>query len=157
MANHGYITSRKHFDAEQIENDLREINERRFKSLLTIEPDSEWKDGKSWFISYKDKTWEWPEGFSIRIVSPQKMMHQHECGWALYLGIVFSNELGAKHNATMSDECDDGEWEPHPSKYPTYKDWVEYSWKWCKDRHPLQFKKCVDEQMEYVPEELRDC
>lgn len=37
MANHGFITTKKNFTPKQILIDLQEINQRRFKGLLTIE------------------------------------------------------------------------------------------------------------------------
>jgi hypothetical protein len=154
MANHGYITSRRHFKAEQIEKDLQEINERRFKGYLTIQPDSGCSEKGSWFVSYNDNLY--TTGFNIWIESQRKLEHRHTSGWGYYVELVFCEELGAKYDATMSDGGISDRWKPCPEKYPTYRAWLDISHEMYMKRDPTGCLEMIGREMEFAPKELRD-
>src|SRR5208282_1954153 len=116
MANHGFITTKKNLNAKRVLEDLKEINQRRFKGLLKIE-DSNWGSKGSWFVSYQDPKANFPQGFNIWLTSARKLEHRHTHAWAYYLELSFAEELGAKYNGTMSDEGHDKKWKPNPKKY----------------------------------------
>lgn len=156
MANHGFITSKRNFNKEQVLKDLQEINERRFKGLLTIE-DSDWSDRGSWFVGYYYEGYEYPEGFNIWITSPKKLEHRHSRLWAFYLEIVFVNELALKYNGILSDEGHGDKWKPDVGKYPTFMYWLDTLYGHIKESKPDSYKSMVDLEMEYCPEELKDC
>jgi len=156
MANHGFITSKKTFKPEQVLQDLQEINDRRFKGLLTIEK-SDWSKLGSWFIGYQAKDWENPEGFNIWIRSPKKLEHRHSRAWAYYLEVVFSGELAKKYNAILSDEGHEDKWKPDTEKYPTFRAWLDVLYGHIKEAHPISYKAMIDLEMLYCPKEFIDC
>lgn len=156
MANHGFITTKTFLKKEKILEDLQEINNRRFKGLLKIE-DSNWSNKGSWFIGFQQEGWLNPEGFNIWIRSPKKLEHRHSRTWAYYLEIVFSTELAAKYDGILSDEGHDEKWKPDVKKYPTFQSWLDSCYCNLKKNHPKSFKQMVDLEMEYCPEELKDC
>ncbi len=156
MANHGFISSRKHFVKEQVILDLQEINERRFKGLLKIE-DSNWGKNGSWFISYHINGQDYPVGFNIWIASKRKLEHRHSGMWAYYLEIVFSEELGAKYNGILSDEGHNNKWKPDPNKYDSYRSWLDELYSHIKKSNPNAYKKLTQFELKYAPLELRDC
>lgn len=155
MANHGFVSSKKHFKAKQVAKDLQEINERRFKGLLKIE-DSHWGENGSWMISYQVEGHSYPFAFNIWIASPRKLEHRHTHGWAAYVEIVFAEEIGAKYNGDMSDEGVSGKWKPNPNKYSSYKAWLDLLWAHVKEKNPA-VEKLINEELEWAPKELRDC
>ena len=149
MANHGFISSRKHFKKKDVTLHLHQINQKRFKGLLKIEEDD---DG--WSISYNDPTiYKKPVGFGMWIRSPRMLEHRHEFGWAFYLEIVFSHELGTIYNGTLSDECCEEKWKPDPEKYATYKKWLE-------DRYShlpkILASSLIEDEMRLVPPPFKD-
>lgn len=150
MANHGFITSRKNFDKKQVALDLQEINERRFGGKLKIE-DSEYGKNGSWFISYIDERIEYPRGFNIWITSPKKLEHRHSYGYAFYVEIVFSEEMGAKYNATMSDEGHGDKWKPLPSKYKKFMDWMNVLYGHAKKSNAKAYKAITDMEIKSIP------
>jgi hypothetical protein len=150
MANHGFITAKKNLDKKQIALDLQEINERRFGGQLKIE-DSEWGDKGSWFISYQDKRIEYPMGFNIWITSKRKLEHRHSRGYAYYVELVFSEELGAKYNAIMSDEGHDDKWKPAPEKFAKFQDWIDIQYSHIKKAHPIAYKMMSAMEKKSVP------
>lgn len=156
MANHGFITSKKNFNAEQIRKDLDEINQRRFKGLLKIE-NSQWGTKGSWFISYKSDDQEHPHGFNIWITSLRKIEHRHTHGWAYYVEIVFSEELAAKYNGTISDEGISDKWKANPLKYPSYGAWLMVLYGHAKKINPKMFRSVYQMEWKLAPKELRDC
>ena len=160
MANHGFIVSKKNFKADQIRKDLEEINRRRFKGLLKIE-DSQWGDKGAWFVSYQAEGWEYPTGFNIWITSQRKIEHRHAHGWGFYIELVFVEELGAKYNATFSDEGISNRWKPDPAKYPNYKAWLSIQYEHSKNSKNkavrVMAKQVIASELKMVPKELRDC
>jgi hypothetical protein len=156
MANHGYITSKKHFKEEQVLEDLKEINKRRFKNLLSIE-DSAYGDKGAWFISYQDKGWDYPRGFNIWIRSARKLEHRHSRNWGFYLEMIFSEELGAKYNGTMSDGGFSGTWKPEPEIYVSYRSWLEIRYEHIKDSDSELYNNLISMEMKYAPKKLKDC
>lgn len=156
MANHGFISSHRHFKKEQVALDLQEINERRFKGLLKIE-DSEWGEDGSWFVSYQDSGWEYPKGFNIWIKSPRMLEHRHTQNWAYYLELSFANELAVKYNGLLGDESDDEKIKPNPEKYSTFKKYLDSRYCDFYKRNPKSCQQILDIEWEYVPEELKDC
>lgn len=155
MANHGFVSSKKNLSKEQVLADLQEINQRRFQGLLNIE-DSEWGENGSWFISYLSPGEMYPNGFNIWITSPRKLEHRHTHGWAYYLEIAFSSELGAKYGGKISDECCEEKWDPDPEKYPTFKAWIERRYGHMKDKHPDSYNELVSMEIETCPVPFRN-
>lgn len=153
MANHGYVTSKKHFKKEEVLAHLKEINNRRFKSLLKIE-DSQWGDNDSWFISYQEPGKDYPTGFNIWIASKKKLEHRHTHGWAFYLEIVFSSELGAIYDGKISDDCCDEKWDPEPNKYSSFKEYISIRYSHVNKRLADPIIKI---EMLTVPKLFKDC
>jgi len=156
MANHGYISSKKHFNKKQVALDLQEINERRFKGLLKIE-DGYCGSKGAWFISYQDKDKEYSKGFNIWIASARKLEHRHTHVWIYYTELVFAEEMGAKYDGIMSDEGINDKWKPCPKKYPTYKAWLDILHAYSKKHNPKIYKRLFKVELSYAPKELRDC
>lgn len=155
MANHGFITSKKNFNKEQVRKDLQEINERRFGGLLTIE-DSDWGKNGSWSISYKDDRLDYPLGFNIWLCSPKKLEHRHSRGYAYYLEIVFSEEIGAKYNAIISDEGHSDKWKPNPQKYSKFMDWMDILYGHAKISMPDAYNSIVSMEKKSIPKGFED-
>jgi hypothetical protein len=159
MANHGWITARKNLKPQEVLKDLQEINERRFKGLLTI-TETELGEG-GWSIDFNQEGRVGLNGFDIWICSPRKLEHRHANGWAFYLEVVFTNELGAKYDATLSDEGIDDKWKPNPKKYPTYRAWLDVLHSTLKKKKSIKYKQfykeIIDIEMKWAPEELRYC
>jgi hypothetical protein len=157
MANHGYITTKKNLTAKRVVEDLQEINQRRFKGLLTVEV-GRWKEKGSWVISYIESENSYPLGFNIWMTSKRKLEHRHAGGYAYYIELVFQEELGAKYNATFSDEGHSDKWKADPSKYPTYRSWLEVCYEHSLSEggaHKTLAERCIADDMRRVPKALR--
>lgn len=156
MANHGFVSSKKHFKKEQVLLDLQEINERRFKGLLKIE-DGAYGNKGAWFVSYQDKGWNYPVGFHIWIRSARMLEHRHTRSWGYYIELVFAEEMGAKYNGIMSDEGISEKWKPEPGKYSSYSTWLDILYEHAKTDVPDLYKRVFKSELNLAPEILRDC
>lgn len=156
MSNHGFVSSKRNFKKEQIILDLQEINQRRFKGLLTI-VDSKWGDNGSWFISYPEHSH--PNGFNIWIRSAKKLEHRHTHGWSFYLEVAFSEELCYKYNGILSDEGITEKWKPDPSKHLTYTDWLDDKFGYYKNNILLYptYLLMFNLEMKSLPAIFKDC
>lgn len=128
MANHGFISSTRTLDKDQVLLDLQEINNRRFGGKLAIT-----FNGKEWHIHYPSEKYVYGQGFLLWIRSPKKLEHRHTIMWGYYLEIVFAHELGTKYNGKLSDEGVGGTWKSDVAKYPTYKSWVDEQLSYVQD------------------------
>ncbi|CAB4196819.1 hypothetical protein UFOVP1290_339 [uncultured Caudovirales phage] len=155
MANHGFITTKKNLKKDNILLDLHEINQRRFKSSLSIE-ETNWSGRGAWYISYKVPGQDYREGFHIWLTSSRKIEHRHAHNFAAYLETSFTEELGVKYNATMSDEGISDKWKPDPEKYKTYKLYYNEIYGGAH-AIPGFFEKLLKNTLSHVPKELRDC
>jgi len=143
MANHGYVTSRRNFNKDQVLSDLHEINQRRFGGLLTIENDPTTSELFILFDNY--------QAFSMWISSNKTLEFRHQLGWGFYVEMIFRNELAAKYDGLISDEYD-GRKEKQkadPNKYPTYRTWVEATKAHMKG-HPM-YNQLIELELSLAP------
>lgn len=125
MANHGFVTTRRKLTWEKVDADIREINERRFDNILSIEVEKERKKNAIHYYFLAPAGMH-EFGFSIWLVSPHKLEFRHphsQWGWWAQV-LVYTEELAAKYNGTISDEGVEEKWKGDPKKYPTFMSWT---------------------------------
>ena len=128
MANHGFVTTRKWLNPEQIRQDLEEIIDRRFKGKLQICEEGSAEDVPFWCqIEPKNMNEPWEYKFSVQLTTGRKLEFRHPPNdWAFWAQVVFQNELGEKYEGMISDEGVEERWRPIAEKFPTYKSWVHH-------------------------------
>lgn len=150
MANHGYVTTRKHLLADLINLDLMEINERVFKNKLTLTRDAT----NYWTFEYPNP----PDGryysFPVQLTNKNKLEFRHQMGdWNFWAQNQVAEELALKYNGLISDDGVSEKWKAE-NKTPHYKDWVKRSWYRMAPK-PVAFAM-TKLQLKSVPKELRD-
>lgn len=127
MANHGYVTTRKHLSVEKVDAAIREIVTKHFGDEITkIEAGpGEGGDIKhSWWIEFCDDEY---RGFSVWLMSQRKLEFRHPLGmgverWAQHIMV---EELALKFEGMISDEGVPGErWAPEVDKIGTFYKWT---------------------------------
>ena len=115
MSNHGYVTSKRWFKADQIEEDLKEIVSRRF-GFIPIKRDD---NGFAIGFGYPYEVEMWVE--NVHKLEFRNPMPQ----WCWWIQTVIQNELAIKYNGIISDEGVSEKWKGKANKYPTYDDWLD--------------------------------
>lgn len=120
MGNQSYVSSPRNLVADDVDAQLREINERRFGGLFTIKR----LDGDGWSFEWKD----FPERpcWVFRMEPSKRKIggrHPIPLQWITWAWAVFQNELGAAWHGRISDDGAEGTWEPIKDKFPTFPDW----------------------------------
>lgn len=151
MSNIAYITTRKLLKSYDILSLLNKINKKRFVGKMTIVS----KDG-GWDISYGvDGTYGY--GFWMHPDSPRKLACKHPVGpWLAYVFVVFQEELAKLTKGILSDEGVSKKWKPKPHKYPSFQSWIGLLYSSTRKKNPIAFQTIMKEELQYVPEELRD-
>lgn len=153
MANHGFLTTKKHLKPDIVDADIREIVSRRFNDKLIVK-----RDETYWTIEPKDND-DYRFEFSINTVSTRKLEFRHPpSDWAFWAQMVVHNELAVKYDGTISDEGVTEKWKMSPEKlkkYFHYRDWVDSRWKSSKSSAATKLI-CKKFELMGVPKELRD-
>jgi hypothetical protein len=175
MANHGYVTTRRILTPEEVDKDIREIVERRFKGHIDVEFKKLLKDPKKssfrgyeswdiwalWVFSPKDKKFkkESRHCFEAWIMSQRKLEFRHPHGeWAWWGQMIVQEELAYKYGGTVSDEGVEERWKVTPeklAKYRHYKDWITHRWTWNPKQPKLVAKAMIKLELLQIPEPLR--
>ena len=120
MANHAFVTSRKHFNSDQIERDIQEILTRRFKNKVGYTRQNDYFE-----IGFGDKP-EYPWSFTMWLASRRKLEFRHPVGdWNHWIFCVIQDEFACKYGGMISDEGVDGRWRGDPNKYLTFKNYID--------------------------------
>lgn len=148
MANHGYVTTRRHLTPEEVDRDIREIVKRRFKDLIEVryektapEPSTHnfrgtdfWNIWALWAFEPKDEKLKKTSNyiFEVWIMNRRKLEFRHPHGdWSWWGQMTVQNELAYKYDGTISDEGVEERWKVDQKKldkYRHYRDWVTKRW-----------------------------
>lgn len=115
--NHTIITFRGRISEDKLDTALREINERRFKGLFTVEKMSDvW-----WEIKY-------PDSYDFTLVvekdTQRKVNIRRSLGeFGAWMEFVFQNELGASLKGRCGDQCCEERRDPNPAKALDFRAW----------------------------------
>ena len=132
MANHGFVTTRKHLTVEKIDADIRRLAAHYFGPAAAAEGPEDC-DGMlaSWWIYFNDDD---NEGFSVWLMTKRKLEFRHPLGsyglrrWGQQ---IFTEELAAKYEGRISDQGWEGYERPDVEKINTYRKWVDLMLSCC--------------------------
>lgn len=113
MANYSFSSSKTNLTLETLRQAIEEINTRRFKGLLKVEPCSPALGEQGFLVSYG----EWA-GTSIWLFSKRRVaLRGGTIGFACWVRYVFHAELAQKFEGMCSGEAGGGPWKPEPDRY----------------------------------------
>ena len=125
MANHGYVTTKKHMSIEKIDADLREFISRHCGGVATVEGPFDISDELAgWLVKFLDDDY---ATFQVWLHTRRKLELPHPMGanvpyWAQTL---FQHEMAAKYNGRVSDDGYEGHAKTDPDRINTYTKYVD--------------------------------
>lgn len=119
---------------EEVLAGLREINDRLFGGLLTVEPHPDATDViiecrvEDLPQPLEDRRWSWCS-FEFYYRGPRRVTTSYPAfDWHSWLWTVMRHEFAHATGGRLQDEddpCDDP-WAPRRGRWPTYKDWLRW-------------------------------
>lgn len=139
MANHSFVTTRKHYNPDKVEQDLKNILVERFSGRIPYK-----RDGSHFDIGF-----EWPYSLSMWVENRHRLEFRNpRPDWAWWVQSVIHNEFALLYNGWISDEGVKEKWRGEVGKFPTYKSYMYARF----EGHPLGIK--VIEKMLFSLEKL---
>lgn len=175
MANHGYVTTRRHLTPEEVDQDIREIVKRRFNDIIDVrfeknapEPGKHefrgtlfWNIWGCWVFEPKDEKLKKTSNyiFGAWLMSHRKLEFRHPHGdWSWWGQMIVQDELAFKYDGIISDEGVEERWkvtQEKLDKYRHYKDWVTHRWSWNPKRSKIGAKAMIKLELLQTPPLLR--
>lgn len=119
MGNLTYVSSKRNLVGDEVDAQLREINERRFGGFFKIER----LEGDGWSFEWKDydrPCWVfWIHKKRRRLGGKHALPVQ----WVQWAWAIFQGELATAWKGRISDDGVGETWGPDLEKFPTFTDW----------------------------------
>lgn len=100
MSIHCYMKTDKHLIAKEVENDLKDIIQRKFNNLLKLECRISENEICDWDVRFDDT-----HGFPVCLKTNGKLEFTHPIdAWSYWAQAIVEDELNSKYHGCMSDE-----------------------------------------------------
>lgn len=154
MANHGFVTTRKHLTGEKVDADLRVIVNRRFGNDFVVEYIPHWEQG-GWKIKPSGDS-PWFFEFTLWLAKRGTLEFRHpRSGWAYWAQQTIQDELAILYNGTISDEGVFEKWKVKKIEYPTYESWFKMLNSHLLENYKELYEARLKSEFEFLPEILR--
>jgi len=116
MANHSFVTTRKFLKADQVEEDLKFILNKRFAGKISYTRDGE----------YFEVGFEWPYHVPFWVENVHKLEFRNQVpDWCWWVQNILHNEFALLYNGWISDEGVGEKWRGIPNKYPAFHSYLK--------------------------------
>lgn len=119
MANHGFVTTRKHLTIEKLGELLREIVDEKLDGKLNVV-----RSDAQFYIILQQENW-----FPIWLRTRNKIEIRHsgrgDVAW--WISDLLTNELAIRLDGTISDEGVEERWKGTPNKFDTFDAYLDYT------------------------------
>lgn len=148
MSIHCFMKMSKALNAEQLEQDLKDIIHRKFSDLLTIQSHTASNEICDWDIRFDDT-----HHFPVCLKTTEQIEFAHPNDfWSYWAQSVIEDELAIKYDAKMRDEdYPQEDFKPSPETHATFRKFLETA-----IHHSPDWKKAIIEiEIARLPVELK--
>lgn len=153
MANHGYVTSRKPFAVEKINEIIERLNTERFGNLLTIERYDQWNDeGPGWRVGLEEEcnflsAW-------LKTTRKFEIRHSGRGDFMWWVDSSITRAIAKEYDGIISDDGHGDKYRASDeSDYEHFKDYIKAHFSFIQN--PIAKRALIACQLLSYPKHIR--